>query len=138
MRGNIHLQIKSRYFTFTQILSMWYVKKVRLFLIMKRFLCMFPLSPNPFLDEFYCKMFKIMKKTKTQNKMNPQKKRRPGFLKNKINQRKIPLNLQQYFNWKKRSIFSLVCQYKRFLYLYIFKFLIASSSCSSSHVRSIE
>lgn len=65
---------KIKIFHFTQILSMWYVKKVRLFLLMKRFLCMFPLSPNPFLDEFYCKMFKIMKKTKTQNKMNPQKR----------------------------------------------------------------
>lgn len=43
---------------------------------MKRFLCMFSLSPNPFLDEFYCKMFKIMKKTKTQNKINPKKETR--------------------------------------------------------------
>ena len=99
---------------------MWRVKKLRLFLIMKRFLCMFPLSPNPFLDEFYCKMFKIVKKTKTQNKMNPPKKRRPGFLKNKINQRKIPLNLQQYFNWKKRSIFLWFVSIKgSFIYIYL-------------------
>lgn len=129
---------KIKIFHFTQILSMWYVKKVRLFLIMKRFLCMFPLSPNPFLDEFYCKMFQDYEENQNPEQNEPPKKRRPGFLKNKINQRKIPLNLQQYFNWKKKVHFSLVCQYKRFLYLYIFKFLIASSSCSSSHVRSIE
>lgn len=65
-------------------------------------------------------MFKIMKKTKTQNKMNPQKREDQVFFKNKINQRKIPLNLQQYFNWKKRSIFLWFVSIKgSFIYIYL-------------------
>lgn len=52
---------------------MWCIKKVRLLLIMKRFCACFP-YPNPFLDEFYCKMFKTVKKTKTQNNIEPPKR----------------------------------------------------------------
>lgn len=102
MRGNIHLQIKIFHF-YTNSVHMVCKESKALFNYEKIFVHVSP-SPNPFLDEFYCKMFKIMKKTKTRNKMNPPK--RPGFLKNKINQRKIPLNLQQYFNWKKGPFFS--------------------------------
>lgn len=71
--GNIHFKNKIKRIHFYTNSVHVVCKESKALFNYEKVLCMFPLSPNPFLDEFYCKMFKIVKKTKTQNKMNPKK-----------------------------------------------------------------